>query len=70
MKPAQEIVLAHRNELCGMIADAATRGAKGGELALLLRTWFTRVDHELLKVIEEARRDPPAPPAQPPGAKK
>lgn len=42
-----EFVERYRNELAGMVADAATVRCGGGELAIKLRSWFTKIDNLL-----------------------
>ena len=76
MKTTKEIVMEFRDDICGMIADAATRPLKGPELSLALRAWFGKVDTQLARMVEEARRpdppkaaDTPKPPATPAPAK-
>jgi hypothetical protein len=68
MKTTAELVLAYRDALCGMIADASTRPLKGPELSLQLRAWFKEVDVQLAKLIHEARNETKPPDPKPPAA--
>lgn len=49
----RESVEKHRHEACGIIADAAASHRTGGELALFLRSAFTRLDKIMLEAIED-----------------
>ncbi len=48
----------YRDVLAGMIATSATRHAQGGELAVMLRTYFAKVDALLEQMHKDLSPEP------------
>lgn len=55
-----QFVERHRDELCGLIAQAAVVQATGGPLAILLRSFFRKVDLELSAIYDVLKPETPA----------
>lgn len=45
----------YRDRICGLIADAAIREVKGGELSVKMRHWFRSVDQAIGDIYDESQ---------------